>query len=104
MGRAVQVDPVMLDAGARRLAGTAGTLDTLSARLAGLGASAALAAPGLAGAVDGTGRELGRALAACAEVVERLGLLTARAGDDYAATEEALTASWDGPAEGPGPR
>lgn len=104
MGRAVQVDPVMLEVGARRLVGAAGTLDTLAARLAGLGAYAGLAAPGLAGAVEGTGRELGGALAACAEAVERLGRLTGQAGHDYAATEEALTASWGVAADGQEPR
>ncbi|AXH94905.1 hypothetical protein [Ornithinimicrobium avium] len=103
MGRAVQVDPVLLGAGARRLARAASTLDTLSCRLAVLGGCAgqAAGAPAVAGALEGTGRDLARGLAAGAEAVARLAASTGAAGQGYSATEEALTGCWGAP-EGEG--
>lgn len=96
MGNAVQVDPDVLAAGARRLADIAGTLDTLAGGVLGLCArAAAVAGAGeLPVAVDGVGREMAGAVGRLSGVVDDLGTRTAQSGDDYRLVEQALASRW----------
>lgn len=93
MGYAVQVDPDVLETGARRLAAAAESLDAVAARVLALcsGAGAAAGATELALALDEVGRTCARAAAQGAEVVGLLGTRTAEAGQEYRLLELALT-------------
>lgn len=93
MGYAVQVDPEVLAAGARRLVTTAQTLDTLAGRVLALCTGADVSGDGgeLSAALDGTGRAAARAIGQTASVLGDLGARTGQAGEHYRSLEKALT-------------
>lgn len=98
MGHAVQVDPDVIVAQARRLAEAAGALVILAGRTTALteGATAAAAAPELAAALAQAGSRTARRIGHEAAGVDALGRATGAGGASYRALEQAMAARWSG--------
>lgn len=100
MGYAVQVDPDVLAAGARRLTAASQMLDTLADRVLGLclAACAGMGGAELSAALEAAGRETAGAVGRGASLVATLGAATEQAGAEYRLLEQALTSRWGGAA------